>query len=75
MEMGHGDENVIADANFPAACNSLGLVRYDEKNTIEELKAILQFLPLGRFHPGSFSLMAVDQGDTYELVIWPEFLS
>ena len=35
MEMGHGDEIVIADANFPAASNAQRLVRADGLGAVE----------------------------------------
>lgn len=47
-EMGHGDEIILADGNFPA--ESIGkdaiVIRADGHGTVELLEAILQFLPL-----------------------------
>ena len=37
MEMGHGDEIVIADGNYPAASNAKKLVRCDGLNIPELL--------------------------------------
>eukprot|EP00045_Choanoeca_perplexa_P023174 m.12536 g.12536 ORF g.12536 m.12536 type:complete len:155 (+) comp9970_c0_seq1:46-510(+) len=49
-KMGHGDELVIADANFPAestgACTPCNVVRCDALGAVEVLKAILSLLPL-----------------------------
>ena len=47
-EMGHGDELVIADGNFP--CESVGknaiVVRADGHSTTEILDAVLSLIPL-----------------------------
>ena len=46
-EMGHGDEIILADGNFPA--ESIGkdaiVVRADGHGTVELLEAILQSMP------------------------------
>lgn len=46
MEMGHGDELVIGDGNFPAAACAQRLVRCDGHGVPEVLDAILQLFPL-----------------------------
>ena len=46
MEMGHGDELVLADGNFPAAANAQRLIRCDGLGTKELLQVILKFFPL-----------------------------
>lgn len=46
MEMGHGDEIVLADGNFPAAALARRLVRSDGHGTLDLLRSILRFLPL-----------------------------
>ena len=46
MEMGHGDELVIADGNFPAASLARRLVRADGLNCPTLLDAILSLFPL-----------------------------
>jgi L-fucose mutarotase len=46
MEMGHGDEIVLADRNFPAASCGQRLIRSDGHTIPDLLKAILQFFPL-----------------------------
>ncbi len=50
-EMGHGDEIVIGDGNFPAASNAKRLVRADGHGVPELLKAILQLFPLDTYKP------------------------
>ena len=46
MEMGHGDELVIADANFPAHRLGQRVIRADGHGGPELLDAILTLLPL-----------------------------
>jgi L-fucose mutarotase len=47
--MGHGDEIVIADANYPALSSSKRLVRIDGADTTRTLEAVLSVLPLDSF--------------------------
>lgn len=49
MSMGHGDEIVFADADFPAAANAKRLIRADGVMTTELLEAVLPFFPLDHF--------------------------
>jgi L-fucose mutarotase len=46
MEMGHGDEIVFSDRNYPAASNAQRLIRCDGHPIPELLNAILPFFPL-----------------------------
>jgi L-fucose mutarotase len=57
--MGHGDELVIVDANFPAAANAKRLVRLDGADAPRVLKAILSLLPLDDFVEAPIAFMAV----------------
>ena len=63
MEMGHGDELVIGDGNFPAAANAQRLVRLDGHGVPEILDAILQLFPLDTYVEAPVSLMQVMPGD------------
>ncbi|WP_153101946.1 RbsD/FucU family protein [Paraburkholderia hayleyella] len=52
--MGHGDDLVICDANFPGAAVARSTVvgqalRLDGANTVEVLRAVLSVLPLDTF--------------------------
>jgi L-fucose mutarotase len=49
MRMGHGDELVIADGNYPSEANAKRLVRADGHGATAILEAVLQFLPLDTF--------------------------
>ncbi len=50
-EMGHGDEIVLADGNFPAVSMGQRVVRCDASGVPELLDAILQLFPLDTFVP------------------------
>lgn len=73
MEMGHGDELVIADGNFPAASVAQRLVRADGLGGATMLDAILRLMPLDQYVPAPVALMAVVAGDTVQPVIWDEY--
>lgn len=64
-EMGHGDELVIADGNFPV--ESVGrnarVVRLDGHGVPEILDAVLGLIPLDAYVEKPVALMAVADGD------------
>jgi L-fucose mutarotase len=57
--MGHGDEIVIADANFPATTNAKRLVRLDGVAAPGVVGAIVALLPLDDFVDDAAFRMAV----------------
>jgi L-fucose mutarotase len=73
MEMGHGDELVIADGNFPAASVAKRLIRLDGHGVPETLEAMLKFFPLDSYVELPVGLMAVSPGDNIKPVIWDEY--
>lgn len=74
-EMGHGDEIILADGNFPA--ESIGkdaiVIRADGHGTVELLEAILQFLPLDQYAEKPVALMKVADGDPCKPTIWDSY--
>lgn len=62
-EMGHGDEIVIGDGNFPAASNAKRLIRCDGLGVPEILDAILQVFPLDTYVESPVALMATGEGE------------
>ena len=70
MEMGHGDEIVIADGNFPSANYGQRLVRLDGHGVPEVISAILDLMPLDIYVDAPVSLMEVVPGDPYIPEIW-----
>ncbi len=75
MEMGHGDEIVIGDGNFPA--ESIGkdaiVVRADGHPVPALLDAILTLMPLDQYVEKPVALMQVTPGDNVVPVIWDEY--
>ena len=69
-EMGHGDEIVIADGNFPSHSMNDRVVRLDGHGGNEVLEAILQIFPLDTYADFNAMLMEVVPGDTVETPIW-----
>lgn len=75
-EMGHGDELVIADGNFPS--ESVGknaiVIRADGHGVPELLDAILELFPLDSYSEKPVALMEVVKGDSCPTpVIWEQF--
>lgn len=73
MEMGHGDELVIGDGNFPAASMAQRLVRLDGHGVSAILDAIMQLFPLDTFVERPVALMQVVPGDDTVPVIWEDY--
>ena len=73
MEMGHGDEIVLADGNFPAASVAQRLVRCDGHGVPELLEAILTLFPLDIYVDRPVALMAVVPGDKTKPTIWEQY--
>jgi L-fucose mutarotase len=73
MEMGHGDELVLADANFPAASCAKRLVRADGQELVSLLEAILALFPLDDYICSPAAVMAVVPGDPVETPIWDRY--
>jgi L-fucose mutarotase len=59
--MGHGDEIVVADANFPSAATAAAsrLVRADGSSAPRMVEAIVSVMPLDDFVPAAAFRMAV----------------
>src|SRR5512142_228211 len=75
MEMGHGDEIVLGDGNFPSASVAQRLARCDGHTVSEVLDAIMKFFPLDPFVECPAAVMAVVPGDATQPKIWDEFRS
>ena len=73
MEMGHGDEIVLADGNFPAASMAQRLLRADGHGVPELLEAVLKFFPLDIYVENPVALMAVVPGDKVKPTIWEDY--
>ncbi|WP_270642044.1 RbsD/FucU family protein [Paraclostridium sordellii] len=74
-EMGHSDQIVISDGNFPS--ESIGkdsiVIRCDGHGVPELLDAILTVFPLDTYADKPVSLMEVMPGDNVETPIWDTY--
>jgi len=73
MEMGHGDELVISDANFPGERIGKRVVRADGQSAVESLQGILELLPLDAYSDYQYALMETVGNDGNEPPIWSDF--
>ncbi|CAI8002520.1 Fucose mutarotase [Geodia barretti] len=79
--MGHGDEIVLADANFPSASISRHgpeLVRADGHGIPALLKAVTQLMPLDSYVPAPVMLMDLvpdDKKRGLKTPVWDEYKS
>lgn len=73
MEMGHGDEIVLADGNFPAASHARQLINAHGHGTEEILEAILELFPLDTYVDSPVILMETVEGDSNP-VIWDSYV-
>lgn len=75
MEMGHGDEIVLADANFPV--ESVGanavVVRADGVSGPEMLDAVLSLMPLDPYSENQLALMELAPPDRMTPEIWTAY--
>jgi len=73
MEMGHGDEIVFADGNFPAAGMAKRITRLDGHGIPAILSAVIPLFPLDSFVESPVAFMAVSAGVDYDPVIQAEY--
>ena len=71
-EMGHGDEIVIADGNFPSQSNGKRVVRADGHGGEAILDAVLSLIPLDTYAAENFMLMETTNGDPTP-TIWAKY--
>lgn len=73
MQMGHGDEMVIGDGNYP--CDSMGtrVVRLDGHCVPEILDAVLELMPLDPYVEKPTALMEVVPGDPIVPTVWDTY--
>ena len=75
-DMGHGDELVIADANFPADSIATRLIQLPGIDGVKAAEAVLSVLPLDTYSDPAF-IMDLTDGDKAkgmtEPVIWPMY--
>ncbi|MCX3066665.1 fucose isomerase [Cetobacterium somerae] len=72
-EMGHSDEIVIADGNFPSAGINKNVIRYDACGVTDILKSILELFPLDEYVEAPVMLMKTGIEYKGKPKIWEEY--
>ena len=72
MEMGHGDEIVIGDGNFPGERINNRCIRCDGHSAAELLEGILKLFPLDTYEKPVYIMEKV-KGDNVETPIWDKY--
>lgn len=73
MEMGHGDEIIIADGNFPGAALAQRLVRLDGHAGPEVLEAVLKLLPLDNYADNFVLMEKMECDKDMDIPVWKEY--
>jgi len=73
MEMGHGDEIIIADGNFPGASLANKLVRLDGHTGPEVLEAVLKLLPLDTYADNFVLMQKMECDKNMEIPVWKDY--
>lgn len=73
MEMGHGDEIIIADGNFPGASLANKLVRLDGHTGPEVLEAVLKLLPLDTYTDNFVLMEKMECDKNMEIPVWRDY--
>ncbi len=74
-EMGHGDEIVIADGNFPSENLGKRVIRADGIGGAEILDAVMSLIPLDTYAEPNMILMNLTPSDEGKVnpTIWAEY--
>lgn len=71
-DMGHGDELVLADANFPAESIASRLIRMPGIDGVKVLEAVLSVFPLDTYTDAPALIMDMTEGDKAKGMPKPE---
>ena len=75
-DMGHGDELVIADANFPADALAARLIRLPGIDGVRTAEAVLSVFPLDTYSTPAYIMDLTDSDKAKGMPapdIWPEY--
>lgn len=72
-KMGHGDEIVISDGNFPGESIGRQTLRADGSDMPELLSAILELFPLDTYAPPVYLMDKAECDRDLEIPIWEEY--
>ncbi len=71
LSMGHGDEVLLADGNYPVHSAGPDVIRLDGLGIPEILEAVLKFLPLDTF--SDYNVFLMDNGRPDKPPIWERY--
>lgn len=72
-KMGHGDEIVFSDGNFPGESLGRNVLRADGSGVPELLKAILELFPLDTYADCSYLMELSECDKDLDIPIWEEY--
>lgn len=72
-QMGHGDEIVLADSNFPAVTMGKRVVRADGHSVPAILEPLLKLFPLDEFVPMPAAVMAIVNKPNDSAPVWDTY--
>ena len=72
-EMGHGDDIVIADLNFPSENCGKRVIRAEAAGGEEMLRAVMDLIPLDDYVDDNFVLIETPPSYTEEPPIWESY--
>lgn len=72
-KMGHGDEIVISDGNFPGESIGKIVLRSDGTGVPELLRAILELMPLDQYDNNVYLMDKTAQDKDLDVPIWNEY--
>ncbi|MBQ7386769.1 MAG: fucose isomerase [Clostridia bacterium] len=72
-EMGHGDEIVIADLNFPSENYGKRVIRAEAAGGEEMLRAVMDLIPLDDYVDDNFVFIETPPSYTEEPPIWASY--
>lgn len=74
-DMGHGDQLMLVDRNYPASSSGRPVIRLGEVSIIRAATAILSVLPLDSFIPHPVERMEVENDPARTTAVQDEFLA
>ncbi len=72
-KMGHGDEIVLSDGNFPGESIGKIVLRSDGTGVPELLRAVLTLLPLDQYDSNVYLMDKTEKDRDMEVPIWDEY--
>lgn len=73
LEMGHGDEIVFGDANFPAESMGQRVIHMEGSRVTDIMEALMPFFPLDNYVKENVFLMSVVPGQGEEPEVWKQY--